>query len=81
MKPCTSELDVYVYTTLKEGSVGETQGSVSSQIHPPFTPTKTTQADDGRVEIPAVTQGRTAQVCLAVCEAFGHVRLTASHVL
>ena len=57
---------------------GETQGSMSSQIHPPFIPTKTTQANDGSVEIPAVTHGQPVQLCLAICEAF---RRTEAHCI
>jgi len=54
------------------------QGLTSSQIHPPFIPTNTTQEDDGSVEIPAVTLGQPVQMCLAINEAF---RQTKAHCI
>lgn len=53
---------------------GETQGLVGSQIRPPFSPTKTTQVDDGDVETPAATHGQPVQVCFAICRDFGQTK-------
>lgn len=68
-KPCTSDLNVCVDTTLKEGSVQKLR---HSELPDPstFYPTETTQVDDGRVETPEVTHWQQVHGSFMVCKDF-----------
>lgn len=78
VKPCTSELNVCVDTTLKEGSVEKLrawEAPRSIHISPPQRPHR--QMMSGQ-QYPATSHGQPIQVCLAIYEAF---RQTEAHLI